>query len=99
MGRDLTPVRSTMQARPTTVRDSISLIQAEIQEAVETIVRKRVVGWKSVHFENFPAPQIHYDEDGKTVTISLEFKARDLRIPVQEVDLRPKLLKIEFNNR
>jgi|GraSoiStandDraft_32_1057276.scaffolds.fasta_scaffold17508_1 hypothetical protein len=71
-------------------------MQAEIQEAIETIVRKRVVDWKSVHFDNFPTPQIQYNEEGKTISVSLGFKARDLGIPVIEADARPKRLKIEF---
>ena len=69
------------------------LMQEEIREATETIVRKRV-GWKSFRFDHYP--QIMLNETGKELTINFSLKVQNTGDNVIERDLRRKYLKIEF---
>jgi hypothetical protein len=68
-------------------------MEEEIREAVETIVRKRV-GWKSIRFDLYP--QVSINEAEKGMTIHFNLNARNTGNDVIDVDLRPKLLRIEF---
>ena len=74
--------------------NEMMLMQAEIQEAIEKIVRKRV-GWKSFHFNFGSTPQIWHDESSE-VAINISVKARDTGNDVIEVDHRKRLLEIKF---
>ena len=73
--------------------DNVMLMQDEIREAMETIVRKHV-GWKSFRFDHYP--QIMFNETGKELTINFSLKTWDTGNDVIEIDHRRKLLKMEF---